>query len=152
MTRAGEHRGAAWWCGMVAGWLVASFGVWTLASGRDGLRGAVDVGVWVAAGHALHDLVVLPAAALVGVALARLAPRQTRAALRAGLFASVVAVAVAYPALRGFGRRPDNPSVLPLDYRSAVLTVVGVVWGLVAIWIALGVLRRARTAEGGPGR
>jgi hypothetical protein len=57
--------------------------------------------------------------------------------VRAGLFASAVLLLVAWPALRGYGRDhvPDNPSVAPLHYGTAVATVLAVVWVAVAVWI-----------------
>ena len=70
-----------------------------------------------------------------------------RAPVRAGLFASAVVILVGWAALRGYGRDhvPDNPTVDPLDYGSAVLTVLAVIWGAVAVWAAMAWFRsRAR--------
>ena len=68
--------------------------------------------------------------------------------MRAGLFASFVVVLVGWAPLRGYGRDqvPDNPTVGPLDYASAIATVLVVVWLLVAAWIAASWLRRRAAA------
>ncbi len=75
-------------------------------------------------------------------------PRIAQAPVRAGLIASAVVVAVAFPAWGGFGRKANNPSVLPLDYTTATLTVIGVVWVLVAVWLATRIVRRAHETSG----
>jgi hypothetical protein len=49
---------------------------------------------------------------------------------------SAVVVLVAWPALRGHGRAtvPDNPTVQPLHYPTAVAWVLAAVWSGVAAW------------------
>jgi len=97
-------------------------------------------------GDIVHDFVVAPIAAVIGIIVIRRAPSITRAPLRAALFGSAVVVAVAWPALRGYGRMrtPDNASVQPLNYATAVATVVGVVWVISALWLGVIWLRERR--------
>ena len=49
--------------------------------------------------------------------------------------------------MRGYGRArtPDNPTVQPLDYATAVMTVVIVIWILAAVWLAVRLVRRRST-------
>jgi len=56
-----------------------------------------------------------------------------------GAVGTAFVLLVGYPALRGFGRAtaPGNASVLPLDYPTAIVTAVAVVWGLAALWGAV---------------
>jgi hypothetical protein len=122
---------------LVAGWAVIAFGVLGLVGSKNGLRGAFEVGAWVAGGHLIHDAILVPVTVAVGLVVARVVGPRFRAPVRAGLIASACVVAVVYPALRGFGRKPNNPTVLPLDYTSAVLVALAVVWGLVVVWIAV---------------
>ena len=102
----------------------------------------------------LHDLVVAPIAALIGVLVIRRMPVIARAPVRAALFGTAIVVAVAWPALRGYGRMrtPDNASVQPLDYTTAVATVVAVVWAIAATWLALELVaaRRSRRRAEAP--
>ena len=57
-------------------------------------------------------------------------PTPWRWPIRAAAIGSAIVLAVSYPALRGFGREtaPGNATVLPLDYTTAVLTVLSVIW------------------------
>jgi len=97
-------------------------------------------------GDLLHDFLVAPVAALVGVVIIRRAPALVRGPLRAALFTSAIVIAVAWPGLRGYGRAraPDNISVQPLNYATAVLTVLAVVWVVTAVWVTVEVLRSRR--------
>jgi hypothetical protein len=96
-------------------------------------------------GDVIHDAVVAPIAALVGVLIVRRAPVFARAQLRAALFTTAIVVAVAWPGIRGYGRMrvPDNSSVQPLNYATAVLTVIAVVWLICGVWSIVD-LRRSR--------
>lgn len=75
-----------------------------------------------------HDLVLVPLVFAVAVPLGRLVRGTARPYLVAGLALSGVALAVAWPGLRGYGRLPDNPSVLPLDYAAGLRTTLLVLW------------------------
>jgi hypothetical protein len=97
-------------------------------------------------GDLLNDFVVLPIAALVGVLVLRRVPEIGRGPLRGALFTSAIVVAVAWPALRGYGRMraPDNISVQPLNYATAVGAVLVVVWVGAAIWFVIALIRARR--------
>ena len=75
-----------------------------------------------------HDLLLVPLVFAVAVPLRRLVPGPARPYLAARSALSGVAVALAWPGLRGDGRLPDNPSVLPLDYASGLRSVLLVLW------------------------
>ena len=64
----------------------------------------------------VHDLVLAPIACLVGLAVGRLLPWPAKGPVAAGLFVSATVSAVAWPALRGYGRLPGDPSALPGNY------------------------------------
>jgi hypothetical protein len=68
---------------------------------------------------------------------------RDRRPVRAGLFATFVVVLVGWAPLRGYGRDrvPDNPTVDPLDYATAIPTVLTVVWLFTLGWIAVAVRR-----------
>lgn len=119
--------------GLAVGSAVMAFGVVGLLADTTSTR-AREIVTWVAGAHLIHDAFVAPVAGLVGLVVARVVPRGWWRAVRAGLIATACTLAVAYPLLRGFTRDavPDNASAAPLDYGSAVLTVLAVVWALVA--------------------
>lgn len=88
-----------------------------------------------------HDFVVAPVVIGVGVALAKALPAWVRPFAQAALLASGALALFAYPFVRGYGRRPANPSALPLDYARGLLVALGAVWLVAA---ALALLRRRR--------
>ena len=143
------RRGAGFWIALVVGWIVIGYALVGLVSSRQGLDGAVRVGVWIAAGHLAHDLLLAPVIVLAGLGVARLVGPRWRPPIWFGLGASAVVIGVAYPALRGYGRNPANPSILPLHYPSAVLTVLGVVWAVALVWLAFRAWSGRTTAEAG---
>jgi len=100
------------------------------------LRRAGQVAAWVAAADVLHDFVLAPLVCVLGLVIARRVAPTWRWPVRAGAIGTALVLALAYPAMRGFGREsaPGNPSVLPLDYRTAVLTALGIVWAVAALW------------------
>jgi hypothetical protein len=64
------------------------------------------------------------------------------------MIVSGVLVLASYPALRGFGRLPDNPSLLPRNY-TAGLTWALLVWAVTVLGIAAKLRkRRAKTIAG----
>lgn len=129
-------------------WISATVGIGIMAVGVRGLvtqlgpSARAEVGRWIVGADVLHDLALAPAVGIIGLALGRVR-RPWRAPLQAGLFASAIVIAVVWPALRGYGRAsvPDNPSLEPLDYATALATVLGVIWGLIACWILSLVVR-----------
>lgn len=130
--------GRPFWVGLATGTPVMVFGVaWVL--GHPGKGKPVELAKWVIGANLLHDAVAAPVACLIGVLLVTRLPATVRAPVRAGLFASAAVLAVAYPALRGFGRSSTNPTELPLDYTTAVATSLGIVWAAAALWCVIAV-------------
>jgi hypothetical protein len=80
-----------------------------------------------------HDLALLPLAILLGTLLTRWMPGWARAPVQVGLLASAVVSFVALPFVIGAGRRPDDPSALPLNYTRGLTLVLALVWLVVAL-------------------
>ena len=129
-----ERAGAAFWIALVIGAGIMAFGI---RGALDQLKSFPDVATWVIGADLIHDFVVAPIAIVVGWAVGRVVPMRWRAPIQAGLMATGITVAIGWPGLRGYGRHlvPDNPSVQPLNYATAVGTVVGIIWTVVAIWL-----------------
>jgi hypothetical protein len=129
-----EHRrwDRAFVAGLLLGGAVMLYGIVGLLDATTMTR-ARQIAMWVVGGDLLHDALLAPIAAAVGLLGSRMLPNRVWPVVRAGLVASACAVAVAYPMLRGFTRDavPDNASAAPLDYVSAVATVLAVVWTIV---------------------
>jgi hypothetical protein len=145
--------GGAFWIALPVGAAVMAFGAIGLV-GDAGLPGAIDVARWLVVADLANDLVLAPLACLVGAAVARLLPRRYQAPVQAALLASGVLLIVALPALRGYGRDevPDNSSVQPLDYTTATLTALAVVWAAAAVWLTVRFVSAARGRRRPPTR
>jgi hypothetical protein len=124
------------WIGLVVGWGVMAYGIWGFL--RDHRNTVPARTVWWIAGSAVaHDAIVAPVATLVGLGLAALLPRWARGPIAAAVAASGVVLLFSYPLLRHFGRRADNPSILPLDYPRNVAVVLAVIWAAAAIGLVV---------------
>jgi hypothetical protein len=128
----------AFWIALPVGVGVMAFGAVGLI-GDVGLSGGTDVARWLVGADLAHDFLLAPLACLIGAAVARVLPRRARTPVNAALITSGVLLIVVFPALRGFGRDqvPDNETVQPLDYTTATLTALAVVWALAAVWLVV---------------
>jgi hypothetical protein len=136
----------AQWAAFAVGYGVIVFGAVGLLRAVP-LRAAGQVASWVVAADVLHDFVLAPLVCVIGFVVARFVPPIFRWPVRAGAIGTAFVFLLAYPALRGFGREtaPGNTSVQPLDYPTAVLTAVGIVWGVALIWaVSNWTLQRSR--------
>jgi len=108
---------------------------------------AFAAGRWLAGGLVLHDLVLVPVVLAVVWLLGRWTPGWLRTPLQAAVLASALVLTLGLPGLRGYGDRPDNPTVHPLDYETAVLTALVLVWAAAAVWAAWRRVTRARSSR-----
>ena len=140
------RAGITFWIALVIGFGIMAFGV---RGALDKLSSFPDVAKWVIGADLIHDFVVAPIAVTVGWAVGRVVPMRWRAPIQAGLMATAITVAIGWPGLRGYGRHlvPDNPSVQPLNYATAVGTVVSIIWAVVAIWLIARAVRPHTTTR-----
>jgi hypothetical protein len=92
--------------------------------------------VFMLAAVLAHDFVVIPLAIVGGALASRVVPGWARAPVHAALLTTLALTVVAIPFMVKSGTFPDNPSLLPLNYRRGLLITIGVVW-LVALSTAL---------------
>lgn len=114
-----------------------------------------DLARWIVATAVVHDLVLVPAVLLTGQLAHRFTPDRLWPPARAALAATGVVALVAWPFVRGYGRDPANPSLLPRDYGTGLAVAVAAIWLTAAAWAAVRVRRAARThrpASGCAGR
>jgi len=132
-----ERSGPTFWVALVIGGAIMAFGI--RGAVMDLKDSAPDVARWVIGADLIHDFILAPIAIGIGWSVNRLVPPRGRPPIQAALFATGVTLLVGWPGWRGYGRHlvPDNPSVQPLDYTTAILTVLAVIWGVAAIWLAL---------------
>jgi len=144
---ADDTPGRGFWIGLAVGLPVMVYGAAELI-GQAGWPRAGDVAVWLGGGLLLHDLLLAPLVIAVVWAVGTVFPSGLRAPVRAGILGSALVVAIGWPALRGYGNRPDNRTIHPLDYSTAVLTAIALVWLLVAAWMLIAWVHGRRGLRG----
>nr|MDT0666796.1 hypothetical protein [Micromonospora sp. DSM 115978] len=76
---------------------------------------------WLVGGVLVHDLVVAPAAVVVGFVLSRLVRPPYRSVVQGALIVSAAVAAASLPLWLGYGGAPGNWTVNPLPYRRNLL-------------------------------
>jgi threonine/homoserine/homoserine lactone efflux protein len=89
-----------------------------------------------------HDAVFLPLVLGAGALVSRWAPPPLRTPVRVAGIISLALAVVAMPFVLGYGRRPDDPSALPLDYGRGLLVLLTIVWAVALVPALLTSLRR----------
>lgn len=84
--------------------------------------------LFMAAVVVAHDGLLMPLVIGVGALIGRVVPVPARPAVRVAALVSAALGVVALPLVLGYGRRPDNPSALPLDYGRGLLVTLLLVW------------------------
>jgi hypothetical protein len=129
--------------------LLVVAGVAAIGYGALGLlRAASDTRPprWLAdlvASSLLHDLLLAPVVLLLLVAGRRWLPRSWRGPAAAFLLIGGSLALVALPVVLGAGARPDNPTLLPRDYRAGLAVTLAVTAACVVVGTL--VLRRLRS-------
>ncbi|CAI7973422.1 conserved membrane hypothetical protein [Frankia sp. Hr75.2] len=97
---------------------------------------------WLIAGVLAHDVLLVPAVALVGLLLSRAVPGPYRAVVQGALIVSGSVAAASLPLWRGYGGTPGNATVDALPYGRNLLIVLGAVWAAATVIM---VFRRRRS-------
>ncbi|WP_330232319.1 hypothetical protein OHA40_07385 [Nocardia sp. NBC_00508] len=91
----------------------------------------LSIALWFAAGILLHDAVLAPLSAIVGVGARRILPRAWWAAAACGAVCTVALVLIAIPVLGRGHAVPDNPTVLDRNYPVGLAIILTIIWLLV---------------------
>lgn len=131
-----------WGC-LVVGGAITLYGLYGLVPALHGITSRQFL-QWFVGADLTNDLIVAPAACVTGAVIARLVPASARPQVRAGIFATAIVIAIAWAPLHAYGHAtaPGNSSVEPLNYATAVPTVLVAVWALAAGWLTVSVLQR----------
>ena len=127
------------WSSLVVGGAITLYGLHGLVPALHGITSRQFL-QWFVGADLTNDLIVAPAACLTGVVIARLVAAPARAPFRAGVFATAIVLAIAWAPLHGYG----HASVEPLNYATAVPTVLVAVWALAGGWFTVSVFQRRR--------
>jgi high-affinity Fe2+/Pb2+ permease len=146
----GEERhddgGPLFWIATAIGWAIILLGV------RMGLHDRElepsSLAKWVAGGLILHDLVWLTVVAVIGAVLAYMLRGRVPVVLGWALATTAVLTIIAWPFVRGYGRRADVPSALQRNYAQGLLAYIAVTWLLALAAYLVGRWRRSRGRPG----
>lgn len=124
-----HHRG--FWVALALGGGVLAFGA--IGFVRDTPFARVrEVAAWVVGADLLHDFLIAPLILAV-VCLCGKVPTNLRTVVRSGVLASLLVIAFGWPGLRGYGARPDNATIHPLNSTTAVLTSLAIAWSAIFV-------------------
>ena len=140
-TDARQPRG--FWIGLVLGAPLMAVGV-IGALDNSARAHPAELGRWIVGSAIVHDALVLPLVLVVGLVARRFTPPVAWPAVRWALATTGVIAVVAWPFVRGYGRRAANPSLLPRDYTMGTWAAVALVWLAAGLW-AVVAWRRARS-------
>lgn len=98
---------------------------------------------WVVGIALVHDLVLVPIVLVLGAVVRKMVrDDRARRAIRAGFIMSASLTLVAWPLIRGYGRRASVPSLLPRNYLMGFVVYLVITWVFVVCMIALTRMRR----------
>jgi hypothetical protein len=92
---------------------------------------------WFVGGLVLHDFFIAPVVFLIAIVVVRRVPQPWKASLQGALIASAILTLTAWPYVAGYGKRPDNRTLLPNDYGPGLLALLALVWAIAvatALW------------------
>jgi hypothetical protein len=139
-----EEHGRLFWASLVVGWTAIGFGVVSILD-HAGATHPLAFTAYLLGALAAHDFVLIPVVLGFGIVVGRRIPERVRGPFLAAMVVSGVLVLASYPALRGFGRLVDNPSLLPRDYAAGLSLALTVVWAATAVLVAGRISRGRQT-------
>jgi hypothetical protein len=141
-----EEHGRLFWASLVIGWTAIGFGVVSVLD-HAGATHPLAFTAYLLGAVVAHDFVLIPMVLGFGIVVGRRIPARVRGPFLAAMVVSGVLVLASYPALRGFGRLADNPSLLPRDYAAGLSLALSVVWAATAALVAGGIRRRRQSGS-----
>ncbi|RZS29680.1 hypothetical protein EV193_11985 [Herbihabitans rhizosphaerae] len=107
----------------------------------------IAIGTWFVAGPVVHDLLVAPVVAVVGVLVTRVLPAPFRAPVAVGAGLTALLALLAFPLLWRLDPAPVNPGLHDGDYPMALAVMIAVVWLGVLVSCLLARWRLSRRRE-----
>jgi hypothetical protein len=144
-VRSRTHAGGLFWTSAAAGWALIGYGVRGLLQHHIDTRPS-NLATFAVAGALFHDLIFAPTVLVLGVVVARVVPRRTRAVVQGALIVSGCLALFSYPLVRDYARVLHNPSSLPHNYTANLVLALGTVWAAATV-VVLVHLRAKPTAS-----
>jgi hypothetical protein len=138
-----EHGyGVQFWITTAIGFAIMGLGAWQYLDATPDFARRFNFVAFLLGSDVLHDFVLAPVVCAIGWLVARFVPGRVRAPIQFGLMASGILLLLALPGLRRTGATTNNPSIQPLNYATATLTVLAVVWAIASVWLAARLLQK----------
>ena len=102
---------------------------------------------WAVGGLVLYDAIWLPLVAVVGAGVALALRRKVPVVLAWAAATSAVLTLIAWPFVRGYGRRADVPSALQRNYAHGLLVYLALTWLVALTVFGIGRIRRVRSSH-----
>jgi hypothetical protein len=134
--------GATFWVATATGWAIILFGIGLGL--RDRELEPWSLARWIGAGLVLHDVIWLSAVAAVGALLAFVLRGRVPVVFGWAIATTVVLAVIAWPFVRGYGRRSDVPSALQRNYAQGLAAYIAATWLLALGVYAVGRFRASR--------
>ena len=146
---ASEHdeHGLTFWIGLIIGLFIAGFGVRGMLHQFKFAQQRYVFVRYLVVSDLTHDLIWAPIAFVAAFVTSRVFPKWLRPPIAFGAFASTVSVALAWYPLHGTAKYKQNPSFQPLNYATAVATVLVVIWGIALLWAIVRFRSRTNPAK-----
>ena len=135
--------GLPFWVGVAVGGAIMGYGIRLFLDATGDAHRRINFAAWLVGLDLAHDLVLVPLGLAVALGVSCVARGSWRAPVQAGAVISGAVLLVALAPLRHTAASSGNPTIQPLDYRTATLTVLAMVWVPVLGWGA----RRAARAR-----
>lgn len=135
-TRSAKH-GIGFWAAVVAGGAIAGYGIAGFLDRYPDLSHRISLARWIVGVDLTHDLVLAPTVVIIGLVVRRIVPARALAPVQFAMMASGVVLLIAWRPLRGSAAYHHNATAQPLNYATATLTVLAVIWTIAATWCLL---------------
>jgi len=131
------------WIGLALGGAIMAYAVWGAVQAFSTTE-QLGLARWLVGSAIAHDFVLAPVVTVIGLVLARFLPVSVRGPVLGATAISGIVLLVSWPALRGYGLRAGNPSILPHDYPRNAAIVLGLVWAVALVVVAVRLIRVRR--------
>jgi hypothetical protein len=133
------------WSLGVAGALLALFGVFRLLT-EIPFGNLAALALWLVAALLLHDGVLAPLTAGVGVVVGRVVPPRLRRYVQGGLVVGAIVTVIAVPLIIRRGSQPPEKALLQQNYAANLGVLIGIVAGATVVLYMGRVLRDHRAS------
>jgi len=103
--------------------------------------------LWLVGGLVVHDAILAPIVAVIGLFLSKSLPDGIRQIVQGGLIVAGVVALIALPVVIGGGKTETNPSLLPLDYSRNLIIVLIIIGAITGLFVLLRLLRHRSSPE-----